>query len=298
MVTRNGGKETVNMPHALRVILIAIVILIVIILVTVTVANSVFDRTSRREELDLLKTAPQSRDIVRRSDLENLPVCVQKWLEHSNVVGKEKIHTVRLKQTGMMRTTPDGAWMPMQAEQYFRVDQPGFVWTAQVKMAPLVSMAGRDHYLEGHGGMLIKLFSLIPVVNAKSGPEIDQGTLLRYLAEMQWFPTAALEDYIQWEEIDEHSARATMTYKGVTGSGVLTFNDQGDLVSFHAMRPREVNGKYVMTGWGGVGAEFNEFNGIRIPSKGDVIWNLETGDFDWFKYEITEIEYNKPELFH
>lgn len=68
--------------------------------------------------------------------------------------------------------------------------------------------------------MLIRLFSIFPVA-AASGKEMDQGALLRYLAEMQWFPSAALNRYIQWEEIDSFSAKATMSDQGVTASGVL-----------------------------------------------------------------------------
>lgn len=37
------------------------------------------------------------------------------------------------------------------------------------------------------------------------------------------YPSAALNDYIKWEEIDEHSARAAMTWQGVSGSMVFTF---------------------------------------------------------------------------
>lgn len=109
--------------------------------------------------------------------------------------------------------------MSAEAEQYFTTDQPGFVWTAVVKMAPL-HFTGRDKYAEGHGSMLIRLFSIFPVA-AASGKEMDQGALLRYLAEMQWFPSAALNRYIQWEEIDSFSAKATMSDQGVTASGVL-----------------------------------------------------------------------------
>ena len=50
-------------------------------------------------------------------------------------------------------------------------------------------------------------------VDAK-GKEIDQGALLRYLGEIVWVPSAALSDYITWEEMDSTTARATMSYEG------------------------------------------------------------------------------------
>ena len=55
--------------------------------------------------------------------------------------------------------------------------------------------------------MLVKLISLFGIADA-SGPEIDQGANLRWLAESAWFPYAFLGDQIKWEAIDNHSARA------------------------------------------------------------------------------------------
>ncbi len=43
------------------------------------------------------------------------------------------------------------------------------------------------------------------VFNQKVEKEIHQGTLLRYLAETMWFPTAALNDYLTWEEMDQYN---------------------------------------------------------------------------------------------
>ncbi len=163
-------------------------------------------------------------------------------------------------------------------------------------MAPLVYLSGRDKYTDGHGNMLIKLYSLLPIV-ASTGKELDQGTLLRYMAEMHWFPSAALNDYLTWEAIDANSARATMSYKGVTASGVFTFSEQGDLLNFIAKRYREDKGKYVLEDWGGVAKEFKEFHGVRIGSRVDVIWHYQTGDFNWYQCEITDLEYNTPQLY-
>lgn len=74
--------------------------------------------------------------------------------------------------------------------------------------------------------MLIKILSLFTVADSK-GKEIDQGSLLRYLAETMWFPTAALNEYLYWEEMDQYNAKVTMTYDEITASGIFTFNDIG-----------------------------------------------------------------------
>lgn len=285
------------MSRVALIIFNILIILALLIGISSFIANILFKHKVKKEVKKLFDCNPDNKkDVITKADIANLPACVQKWLERSDVIGKERIKTVRLKQKGFMRIKENGPWMQCNAEQYFTIDEPGFVWKAKVKMAPLLYFAGRDQYYEGKGHMLIKVLSLLPVVNSK-GNEINQGTLLRYLAETQWFPTAALSNCIKWEEIDSHSARATMSYKGVTASGVFYFNDQRDPAKFVAKRYRELNGKYELTDWETLTKEYKEFNGIRIPLKTDVIWKLETGDFNWFKCEITEIEYNKPIIF-
>ena len=76
--------------------------------------------------------------------------------------------------------------------------------------------------------MLVKLLSIITLAN-EHGPEVDQGELLRYLAEIVWFPTAWLSDYIQWEAIDAQSAKATIILPNNTVAAVLHFNEKGQM---------------------------------------------------------------------
>ncbi len=271
--------------------------LIVLLKAASVIADNLFQSQAEKQASDLLNNnGGLSKQIVQKEDLADLPGCVQRWLEKSHIVGKERISTVRLKQKGAMRLKPDSAWLPFEAVQYFTVDKPGFVWIARVQMAPFIHFSGRDSYDKGNGRMLIKLLSLVPIVNAQ-GKEINQGAMLRYLAELQWFPSAALSDYLIWEEIDANSAKVTMTYGGMTASGVFTFDADGNPVKFIASRYRDVNGKYVLQEWGGVGKGFREFGGVKIPDKVDVIWKEPAGDFNWLKCEITEIEYNKTELY-
>lgn len=95
---------------------------------------------------------------------------------------------------------------------------------------------------------MIKLLSLITVADA-SGDKIDQGTMVRYLQEIVWFPSTALEDYIQWEPIDSNAAKATISYREVTASGVFHFNDEGEVTEFVAERYRDENGQPALRTW-------------------------------------------------
>jgi hypothetical protein len=43
---------------------------------------------------------------------------------------------------------------------------------------------------DGQGEMLIKLLSLVNVVNEKHNDQINTGTLIRFLGEICWFPAS------------------------------------------------------------------------------------------------------------
>jgi hypothetical protein len=233
------------------------------------------------------------RTAVTRDMLASFPPLVQRWLEHSGVLGKETIRTVHLLQKGMMRTSKEGKWMPVEAEQWFTTRTPGFFWTAEVSMLPGVTIAARDKYEDGHGSMLIKALSLIPVADAR-GKEIDQGTMVRYLAELVWFPTAALEPYLHWEQVDSMTARATMTYGGISASGTYTFTPEGDIASFEAKRYYDRKEGATLEDWHIENEPdgYREFGGVRIAARSTVTWRLKDGEFTWLKLELTNVEYN------
>lgn len=284
------------MGRVVLVIFSALAGIALLVLVISLIANFQFKQKVNKEIIELYSVVENKREVIQSTDIEGLPSPVQNWLQYSQVVGKERSVTVRAKQDVTMRLKADQPWMNAQVEQYFRTDEPGFIWAVDIKAAPLFHIVGRDKYIEGRGNMLIKLLSLITVVNG-SGKEIDQGTLIRYLAETMWFPTAALSEYIQWEGIDPNSAKATMSYKGVTASGVFTFNEKGEVLNFVAQRYGDFDGEYRLETWSCVMNEYKEFDGLNVPSQGDIIWKLETGDFHWYHFEVKEMEYNKAARF-
>ena len=195
-----------------------------------------------------------------------------------------------------MRLNPTSTWRPVSAEQYFTTATPSFVWLARVGKSPAY-FAGKDVYRAGHGHMTIKIMSVIPVADA-TGPKADQGTMLRYLAEMQWFPGAALSPYVQWRQTGPATAMATMTYGGITDSGQFHFGANGDVVSFDAMRYMNDNGEWHLRKWTVPVTRHAVMNGIRIPVAGSTIWQMPDGDFNWFEWTIEQIDYNNTDVYN
>lgn len=248
-----------------------------------------FDKMAQGEIKVLLSVTPDSQQIVTDSAVSSLPEPVQRWLKASGVVGKPVPGHLKLLQKGALRTSPKQEGMPATAVQYFNTYEPGFVWQADVKMMKVIDVAGRDKYLYGKGNMLIKAFSLVTMVDAK-GDKMDRGAMLRYMSEICWFPSAVIRSYMTWEAVDSNSAKATMTYNGISVSGIFSFDEQGRMVSFSAKRYME--GKDEPQDWYIPIMEWKTFEGITVPSKGKVIWKLAEGDFNYYDWEVTDIRYD------
>jgi hypothetical protein len=252
-----------------------------------------FERRIETEVDEVLHSArtPQA-ELVGDADLLALPEPVQWWLRAADVVGTARPGTVRLKQDGMFRTREQRPWMPFQAQQYFTVDPPGFLWWPRMRVAPFVTLSGRDRYFRGQGDMDLRVLSLVPVAR-KHGGGLNQGDLQRFLTEMIWFPAAAVSPYISWESVDTQTARATMTYADTSGSADFNFDDEGRVARMTAMRYNDATGR--LEHWTIGIHSYGEFNGVHVAIQGDGTWNYESGDYTYIRWRITNIEFDRPE---
>lgn len=265
----------------------------VVIIVIFQYRSMRFNRVLKSEQKILLDQCQfHSSTVITSESIQHYPPAVQLWLARSGVLNKAFKGTVDLYQQGKMRTSNKGNWMTVKAKQSFSTGIPGFLWTAVVKPFPLLHLAGKDSYINARGHMLINFLSVIPVVNAR-GPQIDQGSLVRYLAEMVWFPFAAVSNYIKWEEVDALTVRGTITYGGISASALFRFNEEGDFISVEAKRYYSQKGHSTLEDWlveTEPGA-YREFEGIRVPDRLQVTWKLQSGRFTWFLLKITNIKY-------
>ncbi|MFN3556488.1 MAG: DUF6544 family protein [Bacteroidales bacterium] len=230
--------------------------------------------------------------IVQAEDLAHLPQPVQKWLLSCGIVGKEQIYNVRVRQHALMKMKPEQKdWYTAEALQYTTTLEPAFIWTVKMKMSPLVTVSGRDRYEDGKGHMLMRVNNLVNVVN-ETGEKLDQGTLQRFLGELVWMPSLALSPYIQWQELDENSAIATMTYKGTSGSGTFYFNERGDFVKFVALRYMGNKADAQKLPWILTVNDYAIFDGIKVPASMQATWQLEQGDWTWLKLRISDLQFN------
>jgi hypothetical protein len=221
--------------------------------------------------------------------LECLPHPVQKWYHRSMQKRTNPIYGGTIHQCLELKLRPEHEdFKPATALQYTRIANPAFSWKVDVPFAFGIHLYGRDDYHHGKGSMKIYFHHLFPVVNA-SGPSLDEGTLQRFLGEMVWFPPLARSEYVVWESLDEYTAKATMTYEGVIGSGVFYYNREGDFIKFVAQRFYEQDQQYY--DWVLEVQEYNIFDGVKAPSKMTATWKLPSGDWLWLHLKMDSLHY-------
>lgn len=256
-----------------------------------------FKKKINEERVALFENSQfEKQEFITEEALTDLPPIVRKWLLASGVIGRRSVLNVYLTQELKLKLKPEQTdWHNGRAEQYFTLQPPAFHWNINTEMNSILSAVGRDKFEHGKGEMIIKLLSLIPVANAVNNEKVNQATLQRYLAEIVWFPSASLSNYIKWEAVDQYSARATMEYKGTKGSGVFHFDENGNFQKFVTMRyqgPKDVEPvKWIVSA-----NKTEERNGIKIPVECEASWELESGKWTWLKLKITDIQYNVKEM--
>jgi hypothetical protein len=220
-----------------------------------------------------------------------LPALVRRYLDRALPASGPKPRRVRLAQKGQMWLKPGGRALPFTAVEEFAVKDVAFSWEARVRSAPMVSMHVVDRFATGEGVLEARLFGLVPVMRAK-GREVSEGELVRYLAELAWVPHAMLENpQLEWRELTDDTVEVATRLAAIRVSVRIAFDSDGDIArSSTDARPRAVGEELVPTPWAGTFRDYAVVGGVRVPTRGEVRWELPDGPFTYWRGEITSLE--------
>ena len=230
---------------------------------------------------------PQTYD---SKELEGLPAPVQRFFRAVLKNGQPIVTAVNLSQQGQMNMSETAAkWRPFTATQFVMTQRPGFDWDARIQIAPGLSAFVHDAYVLGIGNLHASLVGLFTLADLHGTPSAAQGELLRFFAEMPWYPTALLPSQgVRWEAIDDTSARGTLTDGETTVSLVFRFNPEGPIATIRAAaRDRGL----APTPWEGRFWHYALHDGMQIPLEGEVAWHPAEGAWPYWRGRVTEISY-------
>ncbi|MFZ5586208.1 MAG: DUF6544 family protein [Thermodesulfobacteriota bacterium] len=222
-----------------------------------------------------------------------LPAPLVKHLLATAPSGRPPARLARLEQMGHFRLAPDGDWLELDARQVLRGDRPALAWSARLAMNPVAWFWALDTYLEGRGGFSGRLYGLVLMAGGQ-GPEVDQSSLLRWLAEAPWLPGAlAPRPGLTWSAGPEPGAAQVEISDGpLRASGVFHFDGQGLITRFFSQdRYRDQDGQPARQDWEVLYDNWRDLGGGLIPTQGEARWITPDGPFAYARVTVTAARY-------
>jgi hypothetical protein len=264
-----------------------------LIISTSTISQTMKRIYNREVTIGIERTSRKEPEIIREEDLNVLPIPVQNYLRYTGCIGKEKIQSVYLKFDAKLRSAPDRPWMKVEASQHSFFDNYTRLFFMKASMMG-VPVRGLHVYKEGKASMRIRLMSLLPIIK-EDGAEMEKSETVTFFNDMCLMAPAALIDpCISWELIDSLTVNAHFTAGRICISARLFFNLQGQLINFVSNDRSCFAGKHTFrkAGWSTPVKSYGVFDGRKLVSSAEAIWNFPEGDFCYGIFQVLEEQQN------
>jgi len=258
--------------------------------IVVNVNRIGFERRLAGEMRGLLDEPPSAAPLPCVADLvAHLPPPVERYRQLA-VAERAPVRTLRLYHSGTFRMSPTGKALPIRGTQLFTADPPGFVWTGRIRMFPGAWIDARDMTVAGEGSMRVLLDDTVTLVDVR-GPELDQGSALRLLAEMPWYPTSLFDTRtVTWSAIDGDHACATLRVGDQQVSGIFEFGSNGLPLRMTGKRFKD---RGELLPWGGIYRDWRTVSGMLVPFEAEVSWQLDTGPYTYAHWFVHSMDYDE-----
>jgi len=253
-------------------------------------------RASTKAQMARLEAArvptPAGRYDAR--EIEDLPAPVQRYFRAVLKDGQPLIAAAEFELAGTINLSATGVqWKPFTSTQRAVTHRPGFLWNGRVSMLPGLDARVHDSYIAGVGALHAAMLGLYTMAEVHGGGEIARGELMRYFAEMAWYPTALLPSQgVRWEAVDDRSAKATLVDGPVTLTLLFRFDAAGLITSVHAdARGAGVGKDMVMLPWECSVSNYQLRDAMMVPTCGEAAWMRPEGRKPYFIGSLTSLVY-------
>lgn len=228
--------------------------------------------------------------LVTEADLAPLPEPVQRYLRFVGAVGQPRVRSYRLHFRGRIRSAPDSAWMPFEADQQSFTDQPTRLFHMRARMFGMpVDVFHR--LIDGHATMRVKLFGAFPMVDAR-GAEMDRAETVTLFNDMCLLaPGTLVGPGIAWQPVDGGSVRARFTNAGQTIAAELYFDADGRLTNFVSddrSRSSADGTAFTPQRFSTPVRDYRAFGPLTLAGYGEGRWRLPDGEFVYGEFHLQE----------
>jgi len=224
------------------------------------------------------------KDVFTEDDFRSYPLAIKKYITNNGFIGNQKMSYLNIffENTDFIQD-PKKIKLKIDYNQYNFAKRPARLAYINSSIYG-IPFEGYDYFFNEIGGMKGVIGKKIQIFNQK-GSDIDKGALCTYLAESLFIPTSLLENDIIFEEIDPFNVKATINLKGISVSGVFTFNEEYEMIKFYTEDRAAVkdDGSVDYIPWTAKCDNYKRNkDGINFPNKLKAIWNYPDKDLIYF----------------
>ena len=269
----------------LLIIFILIVSVFIFLYMPYSRSKSEFDQMINSK----ISSTAEMKDVFTEEDIKGLPSPVQKYFKYTGLLGTPKM--------AYMKATFKNVDFIMSENKTIKIDYTQFNFVERPERFAYIDSSlygipfeGIDSYQNGVGSMKGTIAKTINLFDQR-GESMDKACLVTILSESLIIPNVALQDYIQWEAIDDTHAKATISYYGISASGIFTFDKEGAMVSFDTedRTATDTKGATRKAEWSAVVSNYQTVNGIKQPKVMQAIWHFPEGDSIYFNKNKSDV---------
>jgi hypothetical protein len=285
MSNKKRGRKLMLIISSVLLIVIALVIIFFNIPYSKT--NSEFNNVVNT----MISDAPKNTDVFTKEDIKNLPSPVQKYFEYCGYLGTHKMSYSKGTFKNVAFIMSENKTLKIDYTQYNFVAKPerfAFIDSSLYG----IPFEGLDSYKNGVGSMKGTIAKVITLFDQR-GESMDKASLVTILSESLAIPNIALQDYIQWQEIDATHAKGIITFYGISASGIFTFDENGLMLSFKTKDRLATNmdGSTREAEWSAIISDYQLVSGIRQPKVFQAIWHYAESDSIYFNKNKSSVSF-------
>lgn len=277
--------------YVITIAVLLIVFIVIFFQIPYSKTKSVFHRLMKIKTSEITS----EHGSITEEDIKHLPAPVQRYFRYCGYIGLPKMTYMKATFKNVdfyMIKGGKKSKLKIDYTQYNFIKKPERFALIDSSMYG-IPFEGFDSYQKGIGSMKGVLAKLITLFDQR-GEAMDKACLVTFLSECLIVPSAALQDYITWEEIDDTHAKAVITCYGLSAEGIFTFNEKGEMLSFRTKdrTSTDMDGTQREAEWSAILSDYRLVNGLRCPNVLQAVWHYPEGDFLYFDGNNVKIEYN------
>lgn len=259
------------------------------------ISGPIFTNSEINEKIDQLsqnKNDYSGEVDFSSKDFLTLPSIVGKYLKRSIKANVAPRKIAEIKMTGYERIDINSDWKSTEVTLNYSLTAPEFIWVSENTELGILWSKKISSLINLRAEFTSKFLSSITTDHDK-GVKLDQNYLGLYILNSVFCPTVLLPNQnLHWTGKSKYSAEVLLWYKSTSINAEFYFDQSGNLekvVSYDMFLPNVIESKKEKFSL--FLANFQDYNGITIPTYLEYQWNFDNNDITVGRFNITSVKY-------